>query len=119
MPAAPPNRDRTLDLLNKVVRAEADKNTHRCYSCSGTSDAWDALAHKLVNAYLATTIDTFNGGYTGGGSTHPKTKKQKEQEHAVFQALAMVAADFPGQPLGMTHTAVLLTLRDLDPKGKA
>lgn len=118
MPAAPPVRDRTKAILAAVTDAEIEKNAHRCYTCSGTSDAWDAIAHKLVNAFIVAEAPQENGGYTGGGGLRDKTKKQREQERAVFEALAMVAADFPGQPLGMTHTAVLLNLRDIDLKHK-
>ncbi len=68
-----------------------------------TDPAWSSLGNRLAQAYC-TNIANVTTSRTG--IVKPKTRTERHVDEAVFHVLSMVAADFPGQPLGMTSFAV-------------
>lgn len=72
--------------------------------------AWAKFAPKLARHFIDFETHDDLSAY---GNPRPKGRMELRTDKAAWDALAHVAEDWPGQPLGMTSSAVLLTLRDL------
>ncbi len=75
----------------------------------GRGDFTITTVRRAVLAYQDTATNEYK---TSGGTIRAKSKKRQEQETAIFEALCLLLADHPDQPVGVASGGVHMNIRD-------
>lgn len=82
----------------------------------GKGDFTITVVRHTVIAYWEKEADDYQ---TSGGTIKPKTKKQREQEAAIFDELCLLLSDHPNHPVGAASGGVHMNIRDAVEKEEA